>query len=170
MIVTLTFLIGVLWMRRRLVIVNIFGLSMYPAFSPKDRVLVRRVPLSRIRAGQVIVIEGPPATGSNLHDPIAGRNETLTSSSGEVGAPRLSKIEWRRPPATGRWGEREWIIKRVAAAPGDLPPPSIFVEDDIVPEGCLLLLGDNADYSVDSRYYGYFPLERVLGVVLRRLS
>ncbi|WP_307805400.1 S26 family signal peptidase [Streptomyces spirodelae] len=35
-----------------------------------------------------------------------------------------------------------------------------------VPRGRLVLLGDNAHHSVDSRQLGYFPVARVLGVVL----
>jgi type IV secretory pathway protease TraF len=41
--------------------------------------------------------------------------------------------------------------------------------DDRVPSGGLVLFGDN-NHSVDSRALGYFPGERVLGVVLRPLS
>jgi hypothetical protein len=33
-----------------------------------------------------------------------------------------------------------------------------------------VLLGDNPDWSNDSRQMGYFPAERLLGVVVRRIS
>lgn len=35
--------------------------------------------------------------------------------------------------------------------------------------GCLVLLGDNAAASVDSRRLGFFPLGDVFGVVMRPL-
>jgi signal peptidase I len=33
----------------------------------------------------------------------------------------------------------------------------------------LVLLGDNPDWSYDSRQFGYFPAERLLGVVVRTI-
>jgi signal peptidase I len=67
-----------------------------------------------------------------------------------------------------------WLIKRVAAVPGDPVPrdrvPALAeVREDRVPEGKLVLLGDNQDVSMDSREVGYFPVERVLGAVSRVL-
>jgi signal peptidase I len=51
-------------------------------------------------------------------------------------------------------GTRKWLIKRVSALPGD---------------GTVFVLGDNPAASGDSRLHGYLPVDRVLGVVLRRL-
>jgi signal peptidase I len=39
-----------------------------------------------------------------------------------------------------------------------------------VPAGQLVLLGDNRAASTDSRHWGYAPVDRVLGVVVRRLD
>jgi signal peptidase I len=73
-------------------------------------------------------------------------------------------------PGTGR----AWMIKRVVAVPGDPVPrqrvPALASEPaELVPRGRLVLLGDNAGASFDSRQLGYFPAERVLGAVLRPL-
>jgi signal peptidase I len=62
------------------------------------------------------------------------------------------------------------MIKRVVALPGDPVPrrdvPTLAdVAEDRVPNGMAVLLGDNQSASFDSRAFGYFPLERILGVV-----
>jgi signal peptidase I len=49
--------------------------------------------------------------------------------------------------------ESPWLVKRVAAIGA--------------PPGTLILLGDNADSSWDSRQWGPCPADRVLGVVVR---
>ncbi|WP_433498561.1 S26 family signal peptidase [Sphaerimonospora sp. CA-214678] len=136
----------------RLVAVIIRGRSMEPAYRDGDRVLVYRtggVP----SVGQVVVVE------RWLHG---------------------SQREWNKPaiPARGKTGSitgRSWMVKRVAAVPGDPVPDTLpdlvgCSASGRVPAGMLLLLGDNKDASFDSRKFGYFPLERVLGVVHRSLS
>ena len=84
-------------------------------------------------------------------------------------------LAFGQPPlparATGRQVEaRTWLIKRVAALPGDPVPrdgvPALrSVTEERVPPGQVVLLGDNRRCSVDSRQLGYFPLECILGVV-----
>ncbi len=67
----------------------------------------------------------------------------------------------RKPSPGRRWTDSEpelplapqWLVKRVAAA-------------DAAP-GTLILLGDNAMSSWDSRQWGPCPADRVLGVVVR---
>jgi signal peptidase I len=132
-------------LRQRAAVVTVDGDSMWPAFAPGDRVLVRRTGANRLHPGQVIVIERP----------------------GEDG-------EWS-PPQRGPIGRRRWVIKRVAAVPGD-PRPKAWLPttrqptEAHVPTGKLVLLGDNPDWSNDSRQMGYFPAERLLGVVVRRIA
>ncbi len=71
--------------------------------------------------------------------------------------------------------DRHWLIKRVAAVPGDprpaacLPGPS-GPGQQWVPAGKFVLLGDNAAVSHDSRQLGYFAGDRLLGVAVRRMS
>ena len=132
-------------LRQRAAVVTVDGDSMWPAFAPGDRVLVRRTGANRLRPGQVIVIERP----------------------GEDG-------EWSSPQR-GPIGRRRWVIKRVAAVPGD-PRPKAWLPatrqptEAHVPTGKLVLLGDNPDWSNDSRQMGYFPAEQLLGVVVRRIA
>src|SRR5450759_3261931 len=98
---------GVFLVRRRLAVVEVAGPSMQPALSSGDRVLVRRARMSELRSGLVVVVERPRPDG------------------GWVGAPP----SW--PP-----GQREWLIKRVAALPGDrrpadVPPPGSDPDDAV---------------------------------------
>ncbi|TWD82827.1 signal peptidase I [Kribbella amoyensis] len=125
---------------RRLVVVDVRGPSMEPALYDGDRVLVRRAPLTALRTGDLVVVARP-------HSP----------EFAAAGA---------------------WVIKRVAATAGERVPPVIrdsWAENEInfagevVPEGRLLLLGDNAARSGDSRHWGFTTGDAVLGVVTRSL-
>jgi signal peptidase I len=135
----------VLVLRRRFAIVTVTGQSMLPALRDGDRVLVRRVRLGRVQAGDVVVVEKP---------------------AGETG--------WPAPPAD-RVAGHEWLIKRAAAVPGDPLPEAFRsrwpgLRDELVPAGRLVVLGDNPEGSYDSRVIGYIPGERLLGVVARRMN
>jgi signal peptidase I len=130
---------AVLVVRRRLTTVSVSGPSMRPHLRPGDRVLARRATVGRLRVGQVVVFESPAV----------GRASTNR-------APR-----W--PP-----GRREWLIKRVAAVPGDTAPS--WVADDVgvrIPDGWFAVLGDNAANSLDSRTFGLVPADCLLGVMVR---
>ena len=71
-------------------------------------------------------------------------------------------------------GQPGWVVKRVAAVPGDPVPGDVAPalrgdQSTRVPAGRLVLLGDNPGQSYDSRQLGYFRTDRLLGVVLRRM-
>ncbi|MEW2289297.1 S26 family signal peptidase [Streptomyces sp. NPDC047841] len=128
----------------RLVAVVVSGRSMEPAHHDGDGVLVRR---GRTPGrGAVVVVERPPYQAPWPDPPVS-----------------------RTAPAH-RIYARQWFIKRVAAVPGDPVPRSVLpalgdIPDRTVPEGMLVLLGDNSEQSYDSRHVGYFPAARVLGEV-----
>ncbi|ATL32966.1 S26 family signal peptidase [Streptomyces formicae] len=130
--------------RGALVSVTVRGRSMEPAYRDGDRVLVLRLRLrtSAFATGRVIVVERPGAGHRWPGPPLAPA---------------------ARAPAVA---DRQWMIKRVGATPGDPPGPPPLPTGP-VPPGHLVLLGDNPHHSVDSRQLGYFPVTRVLGVVLR---
>lgn len=136
-------LLAVLALRRELIVVMVTGDSMWPTLAPGDRVLVRRARLARIRPGQVVVVEAPGPDG------------------------------YRTGPTRGRsLADRQWMIKRVAAVPGDPRPAGIppATPDPLVPPGKFVVLGDNPAWSHDSRHIGYVPADRLLGVVIRPVS
>lgn len=58
----------------------------------------------------------------------------------------------------------ELLIKRVIAVAGDVH------EGVAVPEGCLVVMGDNSEGSLDSRVFGYVTAEQFLGTVVRTLK
>lgn len=137
--------VTVWWLRARVVVVRVEGGSMEPALHTDDRVVVRRHRPDRLRSGQIVVLERP-----DLQD------RWVWSGT------RLSVRRHR------------WIVKRLVAMPGDPVAASIVrygsVSPGPVPPGFCLVLGDNADASTDSREFGPVPLDRVLGVAVRRFG
>ncbi|MEV5569552.1 S26 family signal peptidase [Spirillospora sp. NPDC052269] len=129
-----------LWARRSLIVVTVEGYSMAPTFQDGDRVLVRRRTLASVRVGDAVVLE-PPDTPD---------------------------YRSTRPGTEGTAGT-VWNVKRVVALPGDPVPRGVPGEGGTVPSGRLAVLGDNPD-SVDSRQRGLYSGDRMLGVVVRRLS
>jgi signal peptidase I len=134
--------------RRRFALVTVAGPSMLPTLGDGDHVLVRRVRITDVQVGQVVVVERPDDGGGWTADP----------------------PQW---PGIGR----RWLIKRIAALPGDnwptdalagrgrskaAAPPAAFL-----PPGQFAVLGDNRAVSYDSREMGCVPAARLLGVVVR---
>jgi signal peptidase I len=130
----------VVWrLRRGWAVVTVEGSSMEPTFHHGDRVVVRRTPPFAVSSSDVVVIEQ-----------------------------HVVDHAWHNGPVRVLDGRR-WMIKRVGAVAGEPVPAGIPVPDAIVPEGSIVLLGDNADASYDSRMAGYFPVGRLLGGVVRRM-
>lgn len=139
--------LGVGLVRRRLAVVEVAGPSMEPVLSSGDRVLVRRARLNELRPGLVVVVERP-------------------------------RLDTDDPELTPGWPprHREWLIKRVAALPGDRLPAGVQSPGPdpdhrgVVPPGMFVVLGDNAMWSYDSRVIGCLPAERLLGVMIRPMN
>ncbi|MFJ4585169.1 S26 family signal peptidase [Streptomyces echinatus] len=129
-------------LRRRYLLVAVRGASMEPALRAGERVVVRRTGMRDVRRGSVVVVRNAAA----LESP-----------------PRPGEV-------VNRAAYAPVLIKRVAAIPGDPladVPALARVADAVVPSDRLVLLGDNALASYDSRQHGYFRAQDVLGVVVR---
>jgi signal peptidase I len=132
---------AVQWLRTHLLVVTVRGLSMAPTYQPGDRVLVRRRPPRRVRAGQIVVADLPESV----------RPLPAGLRPDEV-------LRQRR------------VIKRVVAVAGEVTPAGVGDAPARVPAGAMVLLGDNPLASGDSRQYGAVPLDAVVGVVLRKMG
>lgn len=129
---------GLWWIRRRTVVITVKGVRMRPTLGAGDVLIGRRVRGSRLRSGQVVVIEKP--------DPGADRTTwSWPDRPGHFMIKRLAALPGEPVPAAAA----------DQLGPGPVPPGSVVV------------LGDNPAESVDSREIGYVPLERVVGVALR---
>ncbi|MFE7543326.1 S26 family signal peptidase [Streptomyces platensis] len=114
--------------------------------------------------------------GSSMVPTLADGDRVLVHRTplAAISAGRLVVTE---PPTGGRWGAirpSRWLIKRAAAVPGDPVPrdgaPALRdLPEKRVPQGRIVLLGDNPEESLDSRFCGYFRDEQIVGVVIRRL-
>ena len=139
---------GVFLLRTQVAVVRVRGTSMLPGLRPGDRVLVRRGRpggrARRLRVGMVIVVRSPIAAS----------------------APRGI---W---PVAPRLGWDRWIIKRVAALPGDAIPGAMRQATGgavTVPERKLRVTADNAS-GADSRQWGFIQASDVLGPVVKKLD
>lgn len=120
-------------------VVTVEGASMAPAFTHGARVVVRRRRPRRLRVGDVVLLRLWPGG----------------SADRQAAGPR-------------------YLVKRVAALPGQ-PVPAVIPRErltpptEVVPPGCLVVLGDNLAVSHDSREAGYFAADQVVGVVVRTM-
>ncbi|RSN71324.1 S26 family signal peptidase [Actinomadura sp. WAC 06369] len=126
------------WVRRRYLVATVMGSSMEPTFRPGQRLVVRRVSGDAVHSGDVVVVRDV-----------------------EPGTPQAS--------AGRRLGP--CLIKRVLARSGDPVPRDLVpalrdVSEPTIPAGRIVLVGDNADASYDSRTYGYYLERDVVGKVL----
>ncbi|MDG4825005.1 S26 family signal peptidase [Asanoa sp. WMMD1127] len=131
---------GLIVLRRRTMVVTVLGPSMAPTLLPGDRVVVRRVPMARIRQGDVVVLRvaGPCRPG----DPEGDRHAPLLIK--RVAAGPGEPV----PAALPTWAQTSGLVE-----------PATFV-----------VLGDNPEASNDSRHFGAVPAAGILGVVVRRFG
>ncbi len=105
-------------------------------------------------------------------EPALRHGDRVLADRADMSAVRVGDIVVLEPGRATNRSTAYWMIKRVVAVAGDRVPPGSVparsaARDTVVPCGMLVVAGDNAAASSDSRQLGYFPIEGVLGVVRR---
>ncbi len=123
-------------------VVTVHGQSMAPTLADGDRLLARRCLARSLRTGSLVIFLEPGL-------PLNG-----------------SRPMW----LTGA-GQKLWVVKRVAAVPGEPVPEEVRQAVDgapVVPPRSIVVLGDSP-HSRDSRHWGFIPSALILGKAVRRL-
>ncbi len=143
------------------------------AYAPSDSFGSMILPYQDVKRGDIIVFRKPHELEMTLvkraiglpGDRIRIVNKRLWINGKQVDEPYVQHktayfVDYRDnfpPPAD------------VRTYPGDVTPAGMAmlgnVDDGelVVPEGLYFALGDNRDYSLDSRYWGFVPRENIIG-------
>jgi signal peptidase I len=112
--------------------------------------------------------------GSSMQPTLHEGDRVLVRKTG-IGQLRRGQVIVAEDPGRTGLPQRRWLIKRVAAVPGDLRPAAWLPAtadpgERLVPGGKFVVLGDNRPVSYDSRQIGYFCADRLLGIAVRRMA
>lgn len=136
--VTAAGLLGMAAACRQFLVIRVTGFSMVPSLHPGDRLLVRRASISALRPGMIVVLRDWPDT-----------------------IPARAAAGWSLN--TGAW-----LVKRLAAVPGD-PVPGVARtacgHAHVVPDGMAVVLSDN-ESGGDSRTWGFAHAGQFLGYAI----
>jgi len=130
--------------------------SMLPTLQLQDRILVEKL---RPRLGQplpsgsIVVFHAPPALVQAGYDPDAALIKRVIGRPGDTIAVRDGQL-WRNGEAVSEPWRRE--------------PIDYSFGPVTVPEGNLLVLGDNRNASLDSHLWGPLPETAVIGTAVLR--
>ncbi len=130
--------------------------SMLPTLQLQDRVLVEKVRVHRrqpLPLGSIVVFHPPAALVAAGYEPSAALIKRVVARGGDRVAVREGRL-WRNgAPLSPDWS----------------PVPIDYDLDDItVPDGELLVLGDNRNASLDSHLWGPLPADAVIGTAVWR--
>lgn len=163
--------------------------SMYPTFSPNDRLILNRLYRTcktEPKRGDIITFEAPSVNYTNgedadLSNPVAIYNN---EPQGIISKFFYNVVELGKTS----------YIKRVIALPGEhvqIKDGKVYINgeelkedylaegvtteaeggqflDFVVPEGTVFAMGDNRSHSADSRRFGCIPYEKIEGKVVLR--
>lgn len=160
--------------------------SMYPTLKENQRIVlsrVKRISKSQYKQGDIVTFEAPSmvkkGTEVDLSNKIAIYDYEPDGFRKKVSYNilELTKISYIKR-VIGVAGDRIQIGNgRVYVNGKELEEDylqegvntkAVYYNDLIVPEGCIYVMGDNRDESMDSRTFGCIPLERVEGKVILR--
>lgn len=160
--------------------------SMYPTLKENQRVLLsrtKRITNGQYKRGDIITFEAPSEVKKGIDVDLSNKVAIYNYEPESV----MEKLAYYVLELT-----KMSYIKRVIAIEGDrvqiandkvyvngeelieeyLPEGTttkiVYYNDVVVPEGCVFVMGDNRDESMDSRTFGCIPLEKVEGKVLLR--
>ena len=140
-------------------VMRVDGHSMEPTLYPRQVIFVNRAAYGLLlpflnryilrwespEAGEVVVFPGPSGDRLMVKRCLASEGETIRYLNGYL------ELEHMREPIRA--------------------PDSFFLTNyPTVPQGCILVLGDNLQNSIDSRNFGFIPIDRVIGKAILRSS
>lgn len=146
-------------------LVKVDGLSMYPNLQNNERVVMLRQ--SAIKRNSVVVFSAEGV------DDKSGVTSSTRYVKRVIGLPG-DTIEYRdngKLYINGKYSPQNYITKEQqkegTLSPNDLPKEIKLGTNKkfTVPKGQYFALGDNREISNDSRYYGFVPRSKILGVV-----
>ncbi len=131
------------------------SLSMYPTFEIGDQLLVEKVSkyVRHYEAGDIVVFEPPPALTERGYSKGDAFIKRIIARAGDTVRIRAGVVEVNGKPV-----EETYINERPAY---DWGPES-------VPEGTVMVLGDNRNNSYDSHIWGFLPSENIIGRAVLR--
>jgi signal peptidase I len=130
--------------------------SMLPTLQLQDRILVEKIRPrlgSPLPVGTIVVFHPPEALLRAGYDPQAALIKRVVAQAGDVIEVRQGEL-WRN----GAMVKEPWLTQPMDY---QLPPLS-------VPDGQLLVLGDNRNASLDSHLWGPLSRDRVIGTAVLR--
>ena len=130
--------------------------SMLPSLQLQDRILVEKLRPrlgGPLLPGTVVVFHPPAALVANGYDPRAALIKRVVAGPGDQVEIRDGQLF-----RNGRVVQPDWGAEAMRYR---LAPTS-------VPEGQLLVLGDNRNASLDSHVWGTLPLDDVIGTAIWR--
>ena len=159
---------------------------MYPTLQENQRVVlsrVKRITKNQYKTGDIITFEAPSevkkGTEVDLSNKVAIYNYEPKNATQHLMyyVLELTKTSYIKR-VIGVEGDRVQIANGKVYINGEelvedylqkgVTTKTVYYNDVIVPEGCIYVLGDNRDESMDSRTFGCVPLEKVEGKVILR--
>lgn len=160
--------------------------SMYPTLKENERLMInriKRISNGEYKSGDIVTFEAPDTPTEladiDLSNPIASYSYEPSGIMGKLVyyVLELNKKSYIKR-VIGVEGDRVQIKDGKVYVNGtelkedylqnDVTTKAVIYNDIIVPQGCIYVMGDNRDESMDSRTFGCIPLERVEGKVVLR--